>query len=73
MIPDALAVSRRPYAYSDTPKLVPRKMHQTENFVDHLILWHNMGETEQEELKGAYRREKDPRVVEHMITPPTHL
>ena len=24
--------------YSDMPKLVPRKMHQAENFVDHLIL-----------------------------------
>ena len=32
-----------------------------------------MDETEREELKEAYRREKDPRVVEHMITPPTHL
>ena len=48
-------------------------MHQTENFVEHLILWHNMDETEREELKGAYRREKDLRVVEHMITLPTHL
>ena len=24
--------------YSDTPKFVPRKLHQAENFVDHLIL-----------------------------------
>ena len=24
--------------YSDTPKLVPRKLHQAKNFVDHLIL-----------------------------------
>ena len=24
--------------YSDTPKFVPRKLHQVENFVDHLIL-----------------------------------
>ena len=23
---------------SDTPKFVPRKLHQAENFVDHLIL-----------------------------------
>ena len=25
-------------SYSDTPKFVPRKMHQTENFVDRFIL-----------------------------------
>ena len=25
-------------SYSDTPKFVPRKLHQAENFVDHLIL-----------------------------------
>ena len=24
--------------YSDTPKFVPRKLHQAENFVDHFIL-----------------------------------
>ena len=29
-----------------------------------------MDETEREELKEAYRKEKDLRVVEHMITPP---
>ena len=59
--------------YNDTPKFVPRKVHQTENFVDRFILWHNMDETKREELKEPYKKEKDLRVVEHMITPPTHL
>ena len=53
--------------YSDTPKFVPRKLHQAENSVDHLILWHSMDETEREELKEAYRKEKDPRVVARML------
>ena len=42
-------------------------MHQTENFVDRFILWHNMDETEREELKGAYKKEKDLRVDARML------
>ena len=34
----AIIMDRSSSAYSDTPKFVPRKLHQAENFVDHLIL-----------------------------------
>ena len=36
--PDGRAGSNKIGYYSDTPKFVPRKLHQAENFVDHLIL-----------------------------------
>ena len=43
-------------------------MHQTENFVDRFILWHNMDETEREELKGAIQEgERSHRVDARML------